>query len=213
MPEQLSHFPRLRLVRRIWQDTEATLGSLPMLFITAIVVAALATALALTQPDQTVKNGHVLSPSYVTTFLLTVGGGVGGLAATALLTFSALLGRYLFRGDGSWDAAYLDLNPPGADQPLAFFELRCKTAPVLDLFMLGDMECVVATPTGAMRSAEFMTPIRQQGRMSAQFPGATRGTYKVRWYGTRHRAKHVEIARATVPIPLQPAPSRREPAT
>jgi hypothetical protein len=213
MPEQLSHFPRLRLVRRTWQDMEAMLGSLRMLFITAIVVAALATALALTQPDQVVKNGSVLNPPYLTTFLLTVGGGVGGLAATAIATFIVLLARYLVGGDGSWDAAYFDLNPPDADQPLPFFKLRCKTASVLDLFMLGDIECVVATPTGAVRSAEFMTPIRQQGRMSAQFPSATRGTYKVRWYGTRHRAKHVEIARATVRIPLQPASSRQMQAT
>lgn len=97
--EAQAHFPRRRLARRIFQDTESAMGTFWLLILTPIAAAALATFLATSQPPEFVRHGVVIGPSSLTNLGLAIGGGAGGVFAVGAVTFLVLLVRYLRSGD------------------------------------------------------------------------------------------------------------------
>ena len=147
------------------------------------------------------RDGVVIGPSSFTNLLLAVGGGVGGVVLTAVATLVVLLARYLGLGDSSWSAQTWGSRPEGASGPESFgtVTLTCKVTPKLSPMDLGDYECWIKTPsrqvweildgsyTGGGRSG-----------ISAMFAHLVDGNHHVRWYATRGRVKHVELARGTI---------------
>jgi hypothetical protein len=196
-----SRFPRWRLWRRTYQDTETKLGSLPLLLMTPILAAALAAFFATSQPPEIVRNGVVIGSSSLTNLVLAVGGGVGGVAVAALGTYVVLVTRYLWRGDGSWSAQNWGSGPQGAPGTESFgtLLLRCTVTPRLSTIDLGDYECWIKTPNRQVweiLDGSYLSGGR--GGLSAMFAGLIDGGHHVRWYATRGRPKHVELARATI---------------
>jgi len=201
--ERRDHFPRGRLWRRLYQDTEVALGSLPLLVVTPILTATCATFLATALPAQTVQNGVVVGPSGWLTLGLAVAGGVLGVVATAVGTFLVLLTSYLTRGDSSWNAHQWGARPEGATGPDSFGSvmLACKIASGLTVMDLGDYECWIRTPDGQVWEI-LDGSYGGSGRAgaSAMFAELVDGKHHVRWYATKRRSKHVEIARAPIPV-------------
>jgi hypothetical protein len=201
--EQRPHFPRWRLWRRTYQHTETRLGSLPLLLLTPIFAATLAAFLATSQPPEIVRNGVVIGPSSSTNLVLAVGGGLGGVALAAVGTFLVLLALYLWLGDGSWSAHNWGSRPEGASGPESFgtLTLACKVTPRLSPTDLGDYECWIRTPSREVwEILDGSYTSGGRGGISAMFAHLVDGEHHVRWYATRGRTKHVELARATIVV-------------
>jgi len=196
--EQRDRFPRGRLWRRMRLDTEAAMGTFWLLILTPILAATFATFFALTLPPETVRNGIVVGPSAWTNLGFGALGAFCGVAAAFGGTLAVLLVTYLWRGDSLWSA---DNWSPGAQPPWGTFRLRSKTKPALDTIALGDFECWIKTPDGQVwEPTDSSYGGSGPAGLFVSFLHVGDGTHEIRWYGTRGKPKHVEIARATIPI-------------
>lgn len=193
---QRDHFTRWLLWALLKQDTETAMGSLPLLILTPVLAATFAAFLATSQPPERVRHGLVIGPSTWSNLILAVVGGVGGVVLAAVLTYIALWGVYLRRGDSSWRVQGWFGRPAGTTEPDSFgsVTLQCSS-PGIGAMDLGDYECWIEAPSGQVWELLDGSYTGGGSMISAMFEHLVDGKHHVRWYATKRRGKHVELAR------------------
>jgi len=186
MATELTNFPHGCVRARVRWWTENLLGSLPMVLVTPLVASVLATVLAVSQPSEAVRHGRVVSPSFLTSLGLALGGGVGGIAAVVTLSILCVWLRY-------WISGYQDpkLESVRTSGQTALITLQGRRGRKGPAPTVSALEAFVRGPQGVVH--HYKGDETSDGIVLGQPPAP--GAYEVRWYGQTTRHARYEITR------------------
>jgi hypothetical protein len=176
------------------------------------VAALVGTVFAVSQPPLRVHRGVVGTPSLVDSLRYAIEGSLGGIVVVVGALAIWYWVRYLLVGDPVWKAEYRYAR--GATKNILSLELRCRSKHPVDPSILGSVECLIKTPSGAVQSSDRLTT--EQGRdgkrpwLEARFRiKPEHGRYRCRWYSATEGTQTCEVARATVRSPQDEPPTAK----
>ena len=197
MADLVRRFPARGLSNRVLQEVEDELASLPMVLVTPVLSAVLATVLAVSLPASRVRVGIVQSPPIVVSLGLAVLGAVSGIALVSGLLAVWFWQRYLRHGDRQFSH--------GADHPHGnVFPLGLKCTGRFDAQTLGTFEAWVRRPSGYVERCGELQGDRLQNptRFLFVINAGEPGEHSARWYVTAPGGRRREIARTTLADPM-----------